>query len=551
MNKRMCRRTVFGPMFGGANLLAVSLFLGVWAATCWPASARAARWQYRVPFEETTDRGGKPRQNYVAVWLPPNCQVLRGLYISQTLGIESELQLDSEVRKACADSHIAIVRLESLGGLFKYWEPDNRDPDRLLRALDVLAEATGHAEIRRVPWITAGHSTNGIFCRNVAYWRPDRVAAVVHIKSGNFHQKNVKPPQDSLAGVPLLALNGQLETYGPETGIDPAWGRETQWVYVRQDIWKFRAQDPNHLMSIAVQPGDDHFHGSPEVGRLVALFIRKTAAYRLPKSLTPGQEPVRAVPVALESGWLSDADLHAPQHRPAPYDQYTGDRLKAMWHYDGEMAAAVAEFHKNLAKHQVLDNPKGEWLDEGDGWTFRVRAEWLTVWPEKFGGKLVNQPIGHAATPFVYRAKQVEPVLQLSPDTFQLLRQPGGRGGGVSICAYHPGDERYRATYRWGSLPVPQVKGAKQQIEFPDIPDLKADITEYQLRAKSSSGLPIHYEVDYGPIAVEGDRLKISDLPVRPRFPIPCRVTAYQLGRRTGEAIEPAPPVSKTFAIVR
>ena len=69
-----------------------------------------------------------------------------------------------------------------------------------------------------------GHSTAGIFCRNVAYWKPARVAGVLHIKSGNFQQQEHLPPTGSLAGIPLLAFNGQFETFGPEGGLRAEYG---------------------------------------------------------------------------------------------------------------------------------------------------------------------------------------------------------------------------------------------------------------------------------------------------------------------------------------
>jgi hypothetical protein len=513
------------------------------------AAAQAALWQYRIPFEESVDRSGTPRRNYVSVWIPPECNTLRGLYISQTLGIEGELQVDPEVRRACAEAGIAILRCEGLG-TFNYWTDSGAGP-RLLAALDAVSKAAGHPEIRRVPWITAGHSTNGIFCRNVAYWKPERVAAVVHIKSGNFHQKDCMPPDATLAGVPLVAINGQLETYGPSTGIDPEWGRETQWIYVRKDLLKFREKDPNQLMSMAVHPGDDHFHGAPELGRYVAMFLRKTAQYRLPAELPPGNGPVSALPLKAESGWLSDSDLCNPKHPAAPYADYAGDKAKAFWHYDKETADATAAFHKNLGKHQAIDMPKGEWLDEGDGWTFRVKSEWLAVGPEKFGGKIAGQPLGHSPQPFVYRTKPSEPVVRIGPDTFRLLRQPVGKGAGTSICAFHPGDDTYRATSRWGGIAFPRVKGTKQTIDLPAVPDLKADAEGCTLAGKASSGLPVYYEVDYGPVVVEGNRLKVSEVPTKAQFPMACKITAYQIGRRTGDAVEPAPPVSVTFAVTK
>jgi hypothetical protein len=70
------------------------------------------------------------------------------------------------------------------------------------------------------------------------------------------------------------------------------------------------------------------------------------------------------------------------------------------------------------------------------------------------------------------------------------------------------------------------------------------------LRAKATSGLPIYCEVEYGSVTIRDGKLRVAELPARPRFPIECRVTAYQMGRRIAPAIQPAPPVSQVFQIV-
>jgi hypothetical protein len=46
-------------------------------------------------------------------------------------------------------------------------------------------------------------------------------------------------------------------------------------------------------------------------------------------------------------GWLSDADIKQPSHAPAAYADYAGDKLKAFWHFDREMAEAVQAYHKD------------------------------------------------------------------------------------------------------------------------------------------------------------------------------------------------------------
>ena len=71
------------------------------------------------------------------------------------------------------------------------------------------------------------------------------------------------------------------------------------------------------------------------------------------------------------------------------------------------------------------------------------------------------------------------------------------------------------------------------------------------MKAKASSGLPVYYEVDYGPVAVQDGKLVIAELPRNAQFPIECRVTAYQIGRRVGDVVAPAQPVVVEFKITK
>lgn len=63
---------------------------------------------------------------------------------------------------------------------------------------------------------------------------------------------------------------------------------------------------------------------------------------------------------------------------------------------------------------------------------------------------------------------------------------------------------RTRSTIRWGSIAFPKLKNAKPQtIEFPSVPDVKANARPTKLKARATSGLPVHDEVDYGPIVID------------------------------------------------
>lgn len=520
-----------------------------------PRLAAAATWQHCVPVEvEGRARaGGASAPGKAFLWLPPASETLRGALVGGRLGIELELALDPEVRKACAECDLAIVYFDPhISAVFHWWEEGSRDAERWLGAFAALAERSGHPEVARVPWIVMGHSTAGIFARNVAYRWPERVAAVLHIMSGNIHQEEHLPPGASLAGVPFFALNGQFETYGPEGGLRPELGRETQWVFVRKDLERLRRKDPRHLASLWVDPGNDHFHGSPALAFHAALLIRKTAEHRIPAApAAPGSaeggsgEPVACLPIAPEAGWLTDEDLYEPAAEPAPYAEYRGDRFQASWHYDEELARASARHHAKLGAHQCLSVPEASWV-EGEDWTLRVSARSLDALPAEYGGSAGGKPCGRAAGPIAYLAKRGEPVERIGPDTFRVLRAAAE----IHIAAAIAGDDRLRPTIRWGTLKIPAARGRPQGIEFPPPPDLLAAGGSAALLAKATSGLPVSYEVDYGPAVVRGGTVSVSEVPVRAPFPLECRLTAHQIGRRSGDAVAPAAPASATFRVV-
>jgi CubicO group peptidase (beta-lactamase class C family) len=67
------------------------------------------------------------------------------------------------------------------------------------------------------------------------------------------------------------------------------------------------------------------------------------------------------------------------------------------------------------------------------------------------------------------------------------------------------------------------------------------------LRASSSSGLPVNYYVVKGPAIIDGDTLRLTEIPVRSRYPVKIKVVAYQWGRMTAPLFQSAVPVTREF----
>jgi len=292
-------------------------------------------------------RKGKPRGPAVGnLWIPPGTAKLAGLIVAEKTLLEKRLVTDPAIRKAAADRSLGILYFEpGPNPFFPYGGKGDCDV-RFLKGLEELAGSSGHPELAHVPWLTIGHSTGGIFCRNLAYWRPDRVLGVIHIKSGNMHHGIHYPERDSLKGVPFLAINGEFEEFGPEGGIRKEYGRQTQWVMIRKQMLARRRQAADHLMSLVVHAGGNHTDWSDALTDLCVLFIHKACEYRLPTGSRGDSKPIACRQIKVVSGWLTDSDLKDPKHKPATCDEYAGDKGLAFWHFDEEMARTVRNYHK-------------------------------------------------------------------------------------------------------------------------------------------------------------------------------------------------------------
>jgi len=115
---------------------------------------------------------------------------------------------------------------------------------------------------------------------------------------------------------------------------------------IRKQMLDRRAQDPNNLMSLVVHAGGNHTSWSDELSQYCALFIRKAAKHRIPQEKGDGKTDVKCLPIKAADGWLSDASIKKPAHKPAPYAQYAGDKAQAFWHLDEEMAQATWKLHE-------------------------------------------------------------------------------------------------------------------------------------------------------------------------------------------------------------
>jgi hypothetical protein len=367
---------------------------------------------------------------------------------------------------------------------------------------------------------------------------------------------------------------GQFDEFGGTMRSET--GRENPWEGGRDAIVAFRSQNEGNLASIVVEPGAGHFSWSDRNAAYLALFLKKAAAARIGDWAADAKEPVKCKAIDPKGGWLTDLTIRTPgEFAPAPYEQYRGDKARAAWHLDEEMAKATVSFHAGGfgKKDQFIKWSDPCWVDAGtrffftsikwvgDGQTFEVHPVYADAYPMKKkpddpGPRWAEagKPVGHSNAPIL--VKQVSgPLVPTSPNTLRIQYDelaPATEAARPTFMAYSVGDDEFRYTEQVGMMPrgFSGLSGGKEQkIAFEPIGDLKADGGPVEIKATSDSGLKVEFHVGFGPALIEDGKLRIAEIPARAAFPIQVKVVAYQFGSGVAPQVKTAAPVEQTIQI--
>ena len=524
----------------------------LWSATVLfavgAASARGAVFQYAAPV--TTAK----KVATALLWIPPEAEQVRGVVVAGMTLMEREFVKDAQIRKACEDEGLAILFVSCGLG----------DVD-LPGVLGELARRSGYRELPAAPLMFVGHSAGGPQAKAWAVRMADRCFGLVQYRGGVPGGEEPVPP-----GIPVLMMLGQFDEFGGV--MRDAFGREA-WEGGRDALAEFRAKDRRNLASVVVEPGAGHFAWSDRNAAYLAMFIRKAARARLPDWPSSAKTPARCKPVDPESGWLTDLAIKSPGPAPpAPYAEYMGDKSRAAWHFDREMAEATVAYHAELGKKDQFIRWKDPcWVDAGaryfftnlqwvgDGQTFEVHPVYADQYPmpHPTGGPRwsdAGKPVGHSESPILVKPVG-GPLAFAAGHTLRVCYDnlaPATESSRSTFMAYSVGDAQYRYTEQVGMLPrgfAGLTRGKPQTITFPPIGNIGARGGPVALRATSDAGLPVEYYVAHGPAIIVDGKLAVAELPLRATFPIPVKVVAWQFGRGVEPLVQTAKPVEQTIQI--
>lgn len=516
---------------------------------------KAQEWQWSVVVDSVTslETNDHPR---AFLWIPAGCKQVRGVVVGQHNMLEEGILEHNDFRRALAAIGFAEVWVTP--GLDLIFNFNKGAGEHFNYMMQKLAKVSGYTELEFAPVVPIGHSAAASYPWNFAAWNPARTLAILSVH-GDAPLTNLtgsgKPNPDwgkqTIDGIPGLMVMGEYE-----------------WWYNRlAPALKYRQQHPAAPISFLADAGRGHFDYSDNLVNYLALFISKAAKARLPEYM-PLNKYAQLKPVDPKRGWLADRwhKDSLPHAIAAPYLSYKGDTTHAFWYFDKEMANATEKYYvlARGKKAQYIGfteqdnllsfNSKahahifGKFEPNEDGISFHISA----AYTDTLRRTLVND---HAKSK-INITRICGPVVKVNDSTFAVSFYRMGfnnpkRTGDIWLIAASDGDAEYKSTIQQFNMriPIANTEGEVQTIDFPKLKDIGTVTKIVNLDAKADKGLPVYYYVQEGPAIVKNNKLYISQLPPRSKYPVKVTVVAWQYGRSIEPKIKSAVPVTRTFYI--
>ena len=415
-------------------------------------------------------------------------------------------------------------------------------------------------------------------------------------------------PELCLRNVPILFVSSASQETVGWSAYPHAMGISGMGSYRRDhDDNLGTAYEPrNDLYGLCWEMMSGHFDMLPRNYQFVADWLDSVATARLPEK---AGEPMKTL--TLRDGWLMDpkipatGDLPRDYAMPAPYLEFKGRRNQAVWLPNEKLARSLFELGRDEPRKKIelftfldpagkpidlahgsmapMANPQALLHDDG---LFTLTTHHFTAPPDictvKTKDHAKHPGEQHTFENVLFPGKTTLPTseipLQYDPHggalelvrsepfkdergvretrfTLRLRRHRIDPGSGFNmsfIRVYHEGSQEFSAAGRTCQIslsPSDAMKNATgQTVDFPAVPDAPATAAKIELRAKSSSGLPVEYFVCKGPGVIEDGAFIPAEVPAGATKPIEVAIGAYQVGdfKETG-GIKPSETVYQTF----
>jgi hypothetical protein len=294
------------------------------------AIAQNAVWQWSVQVKGAKENAGKAR---AFLWIPPDCKKVKAFIFAQNNMEEQSILENPDFRKEMGKLGIAEVWVSPAYDLLFHF--DQGAGGTFNNIMNELAKVSGYSVLTYVPFVGMGHSAAASNPYYMAAWNPERALAAI-------------------------SVSGQWPYFRHASFAPDIWGNrnvdyipclETMGEYEAADNWsveglKERQAHPLMPLSMLACPAEFHFASTDSKVAYITLYLKKALQYRMPKNPPDGQVPKLIQIDPTKTGWLVDKWRfdQLPVAKPAPIDQYKGDRTQAFWYFDEELANATAAY---------------------------------------------------------------------------------------------------------------------------------------------------------------------------------------------------------------
>jgi hypothetical protein len=553
---------VAGKPYYPRRVIALFSMIVVGTISC---PARAAVWQWSALVKDSRENAGQAR---AFLWIPPECERVRGIVFAQDNMEEISILENPKFRAALSEINFAEVWVAPpFDHLFRF---DAKAGDTFNAVMSDLTDKSGYNELSFAPIVGLGHSAAASWPYYFAAWNPGRTLAALSVSGQWPYFRHPQWAPDiwgdrKIDYIPCLESMGEYEAAA-------TWSREGL---------KERQDHPLLPLSMLACPAEGHFASTDTKAEFLAFYIRKAIRYRVPKDWKGDVAPTLKPIDPTKTGWLSEKWLpdQKPAVAPAPVSKYAGDPREAFWFFDEETVRAVEKYqdrHRGKNPQLVGYLQDGKMVDQKDnhlqvalkfepqedGITFNLSGAFYDAVPggsprlPQWTGQAVGTPIGHATNAGPVSVDRIYgPFEKLRADTFILQLQKETRWSeerySLVFAATHPGNSDYRPAVQQAEMFVParNKEGADQHITFSEIPDLSRDAKSLKLKASSDANVPVHFYVREGPVEIDGETLRLTRIPPRAKFPVKVTVVAWQYGRGVDPKLKSAEPVERTFSI--
>ncbi len=265
----------------------------------------------------------------IKLWVPPNVETVRGIFISGHGGGGGDSRnfaRDENLRAFAARLGFGVAGLHNFPGRRVY----NDGAPVFFKALDAFAQMGHHPELANVPFVMYGSSNGGAATYGFVNYAPERAICFVANVSAGY---NPETPVEEALQVPGIFIIGKFDALIGERGI-----RRTQDLITA-------VRDKGALWSWALElKGHEDGHSFDIYMKLVEQAVK----LRYPEKANPSDGPVTLTRLKEKNGWLTNLESWGTGLTEiASYSDYKDNQTTAGWLLNKDLAYV----YRSLATH--------------------------------------------------------------------------------------------------------------------------------------------------------------------------------------------------------